>query len=771
VVGRHTSREVFGFALASSLADPTVGYPSWNFDLLTTVAFFGVHVGSGGHLAGDSGWDVWNSSALTNLVSIAHQHGVKVVLTVILQDFSPNTPHMCDGLASAGNTVIETAAQVRAKGVDGVNLDYEGLDGSCGSTDPYWAQHTMTALAASMRVALGSTAYLSVDTYSGAAADGYGFFDVAGLANYVDSMFVMAYDMEYSNYYSAPLFCSSFCLGPTSPLTAYRYNASTVMAQYVAAVPASKVILGVPYYGRKACVANASSANQYPTSSVVADSYLDASTEAVYFEVKPGTYAIHREANSAGMERWDTWYNTTLNCIRELYWDDAVSLGKKYDLVNADGLRGVGIWNLNYGGGAPELWAALQNHFIVCGGAAMSVSPTSPQLPGAQVAFTATSSGCPNPLYQFWMLAPGGTWTVAQAYTTAATFNWNTTGRAAGTYSFSVWVRDASSPGATSNSLGRFDAFVPGGAYVLNPACTAAYISAAPPSPSTAGPMVTITASAATCPNPRYQFWVLAPGGSWTIAQAYSGASSFSWNTAGKAAGTYRLSVWARDAGSTGANRNSLGTFDAYVPGTAYTLNSTPCTSVTASVAPASPQAAGTAVTFTGSASSCPNPRYQFWVLAPGGTWTVAQAYSTTATFTWNTSGRAPGVYHVSVWALDASRAGSYDSYFPGAAYALDVPCTTATGSAAPASPQPHGTTITFTGGASACANPRYQFWLLAPGAKTWTLGQAYSASATFNWNSTSNPAGTYRYSVWVRDATSTSSYDSYFPGAAFTLT
>ena len=29
----HPHREVFGFALASSLADPTIGYPSWNFDL------------------------------------------------------------------------------------------------------------------------------------------------------------------------------------------------------------------------------------------------------------------------------------------------------------------------------------------------------------------------------------------------------------------------------------------------------------------------------------------------------------------------------------------------------------------------------------------------------------------------------------------------------------------------------------------------------------------------------------------------------------------
>src|SRR5690348_9047530 len=37
-------REVFGFAFASSLGDPTVGYPSWNFGLLSTVAYFGVHV-------------------------------------------------------------------------------------------------------------------------------------------------------------------------------------------------------------------------------------------------------------------------------------------------------------------------------------------------------------------------------------------------------------------------------------------------------------------------------------------------------------------------------------------------------------------------------------------------------------------------------------------------------------------------------------------------------------------------------------------------------
>jgi len=71
------------------------------------------------------------------------------------------------------------------------------------------------------------------------------------------------------------------------------------------------------------------------------------------------------------------------------------------------------------------------------------------------------ASGCSNPLYQFWILAPGSsTWTIVQAYSTSATFNWNTTALAAGTYRFSVWVRDATSSGISCNSLGCNDNFV-----------------------------------------------------------------------------------------------------------------------------------------------------------------------------------------------------------------------------------------------------------------------------------------------------------------------
>src|SRR5438132_46059 len=448
VVQSHTQKEVFGFALASSLANRSFGYPSWNFDLLSTVAFFGVHVDSAGHFVNDAGWSTWNSGELTNLVAVAHQHGTKVVLTVVLQDFSPNTPSMCAALQHADATVAQTVSEVKAKGVDGVNIDYEGLDGSCGQNDPYWAQHAMTAFAQKMRAGLGTSYYLSVASYAAAASDGYGFFDVAGLAAYVDSFFVMAYDLEYSNYSRLPTSCPRFCLGPTSPLTGYYYNDSAVVAQYAAVAGTAKVIFGVPYYGRKACVGSAVP-NAFPTSSVSADSYLDASTEASDPAVQAGSYATHRDANSTGAERWDTWYNTSLGCTRQLYWDDAVSLGKKYDLVNANKLRGVGIWNLNYGGGSPELWTALRTHFSGCTGVTVAAAPTAPVNIGILATITASAAGCPNPLYQFLIRpASSSTWQVAQAYSTSATYRWNSAGAPAGIVYLGVWARDAASTAA-----------------------------------------------------------------------------------------------------------------------------------------------------------------------------------------------------------------------------------------------------------------------------------------------------------------------------------
>jgi hypothetical protein len=73
-----------------------------------------------------------------------------------------------------------------------------------------------------------------------------------------------------------------------------------------------------------------------------------------------------------------------------------------------------------------------------CTGASLSADAFPPITAGTTVTLTATASGCSSPLYRFWRLDPGGGWTMVQDYSATATYAWNTTGLANGTYSFAV---------------------------------------------------------------------------------------------------------------------------------------------------------------------------------------------------------------------------------------------------------------------------------------------------------------------------------------------
>jgi outer membrane protein assembly factor BamB len=321
--------------------------------------------------------------------------------------------------------------------------------------------------------------------------------------------------------------------------------------------------------------------------------------------------------------------------------------------------------------------------------------------------------------------------------------------------------------------------------------CTSIAVTASPPSPQMVGNPITITGAASGCPNsaPSYQFWILNPGSStWLMARDYNTSASFSWSTAGKPAGTYRFSVWAKDAASSGAFTNSLGSYDAFNAGQFFKLTSTPCSSVSVSASPPVHSAVGTAVTITGVATGCPNPRYQFWILNPGSsTWQMAHDYSTGASFNWVTAGKPVGTYRFSVWVRDATSTGvftnslgSYDGFNASQFYTLDPDCAAVGVSASPSPPDMVGTQVTITGSATGClnANPLYQFWILAPGARAWALAKDYSTSATFNWSTAGKAAGTYRFSVWVHDSSSAGaftnslgSYDAFNAGQFFTLT
>jgi hypothetical protein len=432
-------------------------------------------------------------------------------------------------------------------------------------------------------------------------------------------------------------------------------------------------------------------------------------------------------------------------------------------------LRGVGFWTLNYAGGSGELWSALATYFKSCYALSVNAHPASPTFVGTAVTVTATG-GCPDlsPQYEFWILAPGATtYQLGQAYSTNPVFNWSTAGLGAGTYRFSIWVRDANSTGISGNQFGTWDWYNIMDYTLRSTACSALSASASPASPQAVGTSVAVGALAANCPNPVYQFWVLPPGGNaYQLTQAYSSGASYTWNTSGLAPGTYRFSIWARDASETGAYGNQFGRWDAYNI-TDYTLTS--CSAVSVSFAPPSPTAVGSSVTATAKAYGCANPQYQFWVLPPGGNaYQLGQAYSSIGTLTWNATGLAPGTYRFSTWVRDANSSGAYGNQFGRwDAYNITdytlISCSAVSVSFAPTPPIGVGSSVTTTARAAGCANPQYEFWVLAPGGNAYQLGQAYSSSGTFTWNTNGLVPGTFTFSIWVRDANSSGAYGNQF--------
>jgi N-acetyl-anhydromuramyl-L-alanine amidase AmpD len=317
--------------------------------------------------------------------------------------------------------------------------------------------------------------------------------------------------------------------------------------------------------------------------------------------------------------------------------------------------------------------------------------------------------------------------------------------------------------------------------------CNNVGVTTTPASPRLSGTNVQFTATSASCPNPEYEFWVLAPGTSlYTLAQPYSLNSSFQWATLGLAAGTYRITAWARDSISPGTFGNTSGTWDAYDASDLYSLVTIPCSAVSESASPATAAQPSIPVTVTAKASVCPSPLYEFWVLAPGaGAYALAHAYSTNPVLSWDTTGLPPGAYRINVWVRDTSSQGTYgnsygrwDAYTAGLLYMLVPGCSAVTEAASPAGLAMPGTQISVTARAPACLNPRYEFWVLAPGASVYTLGQPYGSSPDFLWNTPGLLTGTYRITVWVRDSSSSGifgnaygTWDAYYANLVFTLT
>jgi hypothetical protein len=139
----------------------------------------------------------------------------------------------------------------------------------------------------------------------------------------------------------------------------------TSVSQYLTKAPASKILLGVPYYGYKW---NTADNTPYSATSggATADTY-----SGVLSDLSCGAQQQTQSWDSIAASPWTSWYSPATNdpcggnhgSWRELYYDNAASLEDKYDLVINSNLLGTGMWALGYDGTSQDLWNALRVKF------------------------------------------------------------------------------------------------------------------------------------------------------------------------------------------------------------------------------------------------------------------------------------------------------------------------------------------------------------------------------------------------------------------------
>ena len=125
------SRQVYGYLPWWQLGPDTAG--ELQYDLLTTIAFFGIGIQPDGDLDRKSfgyyGYVSGNATAVTNA---AHDHGVRVVPTFQLFDSGrlPDLKSFLAHTAAQKRFISQAIALMASRGADGANLDLEPLPDS-----------------------------------------------------------------------------------------------------------------------------------------------------------------------------------------------------------------------------------------------------------------------------------------------------------------------------------------------------------------------------------------------------------------------------------------------------------------------------------------------------------------------------------------------------------------------------------------------------------------------------------------------------------------
>ena len=319
-------------------------HPYWsnglqtNYDWsgLTDLCYFSYDVNSAnGNATTTNGW------ATAQVVTDAQSHGVNVTLCATL--FSGHTAFFAS--STAKQTLITNLINlVQSRNAHGVNIDFEQMT----SSNSAGFTAFMIDLCNQMHAAVAGSE-VSIALYS---VDWSAVIDVATLNSYVDLFIIMGYDYYYSG---------SSTAGPEDPLynfqTSYNYTLTKSITYYLnKGVTRSKLLLGLPYYGR-----------EWSTSGGTIPGTTSGSSNSVIYNSFRNNANGYYSNRQFDVNSFTSWYPSQ----RSGQWwqcfiDDAYCMGKRFDIVNQQGIGGIGIWALGYDDGYSDFWNLIHDKFTSC---------------------------------------------------------------------------------------------------------------------------------------------------------------------------------------------------------------------------------------------------------------------------------------------------------------------------------------------------------------------------------------------------------------------
>lgn len=307
---------------------------------LSMISYYGLAIGTDGHIVKrispqepEIGYAKLSSPELQEKLKDAKNKNLILSLVVISQNEASISALLADPQTNAQNLVADVSPIMKQYGFSDLNLDIESFREASDSARVSFTQFLKTVRSEVDRQKLGT---MSIDISPSGIVKPY-IYQPAEIAQLMDTVVLMAYDYNYRG---------SYITGPVSPIgganQVRNFDVVTSLNEALKAIPASKLILGIPLYGYQW-----ETISDQPSQPIVPSSGATA-TQIRVSDLLKSCSQCQRTFDPVANAPYVVMPGTIDGIFQQIFYEDQESLAKKVELAQKYRLGGIGLWALGY---------------------------------------------------------------------------------------------------------------------------------------------------------------------------------------------------------------------------------------------------------------------------------------------------------------------------------------------------------------------------------------------------------------------------------------